>query len=123
MTGITCKVCSRSTILCVVGKLQTVQCLNATEREFREFNYNLHYVSDQFAWGLGVLTFSGFSVAVSSGFEAAVVVSLVPKLGRNGKFETKGGRGKLLMAPRITLKIPPSLPLLDLLSSVSLRVT
>ena len=47
MTGITCKVCSMSTILRVVGKSQTVHCLNATEIQFREFNHNLHSVSDQ----------------------------------------------------------------------------
>lgn len=112
-----------STILCVVGKSQTVQCLNATEIQFREFNHNLHFVSDQFAWGLGVLTFSGLSVAVSSGFEAVVVVSLVPELGKNGRFVMNCGSGKLLMAPRITLPNPPPLPPIDLLSSVSLRVT
>ena len=128
LTGIACKVCSMSTILCAVGKSQIVRCWNATEIQFREFNQNFHYVSDQFALGLGVLTFSGFllegfSVCVSSGFAAVVVVSLVPELGKIGRFVTNAGSGKLLMIPIITLPIPAPLLPSGLLSSVSPRVT
>lgn len=103
--------------------------LNAKEILFRKlkakFAFCKRSVSCSGRWVLGVLTVSrlsetGFSVGFS-----AVVDSLVSELGKPGRFGKLGklGIGKLVMIPRSTLPIPPSLPPPVLLSSVSLRGT